>query len=351
MHVALSATPLNRCLLALAFLIARPAVGQELRLDSIAGCAEIDDESDRLACYDRMVERGLPPLPNGDEEKEPAPLPHVGFRRPVSPLAERWELDRAAKRGLFGFRSHRQSYFIPARYSNAPNHAPRSPVEDLTPMPSYPLNSTEAKFQISFKFKVAEDIGGSGTDFWFGYTQQSHWQVYNKKDSRPFRETNYEPEAMLVVPVNRNVLGLRLRFVNLGLDHQSNGRAGALSRGWNRLYQQVGLERGGFALFVRAWQRVREPGSHDDNPDIGRFMGYGDIVAVYQLRNHSFAALVRNNLRRSENHGALELDWSFRLVSNLKGYVQFFSGYGESMIDYNHRQSAIGLGVLINDWI
>jgi phospholipase A1 len=58
-----------------------------------------------------------------------------------------------------------------------------------------PLDQTEGKFQLSFKFKLADLDDTIGASVWAGYTQQSHWQVYNGEQSRPFRETNYEPEG------------------------------------------------------------------------------------------------------------------------------------------------------------
>jgi phospholipase A1 len=204
----------------------------------------------------------------------------------------------------------------------------------------------ELSFQLGFKLKLAEDVMDKPLDLWLGYTQRSFWQASNQKASSPFRETDYQPELMAVVPVDFRLMGLRGRFLNLGFAHQSNGQASTLSRSWNRIYAQVGLERGNFTLLARVWKRINEPVAEDDNPDIVDYMGRGDLTGTYRWKGHEFSLLTRYNF--STNKGAVQLGWAFPLVSNLKGYVQVFSGYGHTLIDYNAYQRVLGLGILIN---
>jgi len=200
--------------------------------------------------------------------------------------------------------------------------------------------------QLSFKVKAKEAVfGQDNVDLWFGYTVTSFWQAYNKGISSPFRETNYEPEAMLVFRTNYTLAGFRGRFVNLGLVHQSNGRSQPLSRSWNRVYAQFGLERGNLAVLIRPWYRIPEKVEDDDNPDIENYMGYGDLQLVYSKGRNAYSLLLRDNLKHSDNHGAMQFSWSFPLYGRLKGYVKYFNGYGESLIDYNYRQQTLGVGV------
>jgi phospholipase A1 len=150
---------------------------------------------------------------------------------------------------------------------------------------------------------------------------------------------------MMVIPADINLLGLRMRLLNLGITHQSNGQTSLLSRSWNRVYVQAGFERGNFTLFTRAWKRLEEDANNDDNPDITDYMGHGDMVATYHWNQHEFSLLARRNFHTDK--GAAQLSWAFPLVSNLKGYMQYFMGYGQTLIDYNSYQRALGLGVLV----
>jgi phospholipase A1 len=319
---------------------------------ALSDCAGIDDDRRRLACYDALAGR-KPPQPAAqaaaaDEETGEASAAAVApdvEAEALSLLSRHWELDRDAKQGTFLLRLHKQNYFLPVRHSSNPNQQPESPSRGTAP--DQQLQDIEAKFQLSFKLKAIERMLDGRADLWLAYTQQNQWQVYNDDISRPFRETDYEPEVLLVFPTDYSLLGMRGRFVNLGFVHQSNGRADPLSRSWNRVYAQFGFERSNLALLVRPWYRLREKSGEDDNPDIEDYLGYGDLQGIYRSGGHTVSLLLRGNL--SEGQGAAQLDYSFPLYGRLKGYLQVFTGYGESLIDYNHQQTTVGLGVLLSE--
>ncbi|HZW14439.1 MAG TPA: phospholipase A [Noviherbaspirillum sp.] len=269
------------------------------------------------------------------------------LRRPAPDhsLSRHWELGAEHKRGTFRFAPHRENYLI-ATYNHSPNEAPYSTFRAVaTGGDGDGLSHSELAFQLGFKLKLAERPGGLPVDFWFGYTQRSFWQASNRKASSPFRETNYEPEIMAVTPMSHDVLGMKLRFLNFGLVHQSNGQASTLSRSWNRAYVEAGLERDNFTLLARLWKRLPEQESDDDNPDITKYMGHGDLVGTYRHGGHELSLMARYN---PESHkGAMQAGWAFPINSRLKGYVQYFSGYGHTLIDYNAKQKVLGAGVLI----
>ena len=318
-------------------------------ISGMAPCAGLADDGERLACYDRASGR-LAPAPSS----EAAPAPDTA--KPVaasaagadagSALSRHWELDEADKRGTFRFRSHNDNYLLLANLNSAPNGAPFRPTNPLSSRSAIGPQHVELAFQLGFKTKLVEHAAGSRGDLWFGYTQQSYWQAYNAPASRPFRETNYQPELMAVLPLDLALGGgLRARFVNIGLVHQSNGQSGTQSRSWNRLYAQLGMERGPLALSARLWRRL-DRSQDDDNPDILDYMGRGDISASWRRDGHEISLTARRNF--STRHGALQASWAFPVASRLKGYVQLFSGYGQSLINYDYAQKALGLGFLID---
>jgi phospholipase A1/A2 len=322
-------------------LFAAAAAGQQPSSDQLERCARIANPDTRLACYDRLIpEAAQSAASQLATEPEDAP----------SLIGDRWGIGISDRDSRFDLRPHKASYLLFGRYSDAPNTLPTSPTKQPLAEP-LSINPTEAKFQVSFKVKLADFgemlPGMPPSALWAGYTQQSQWQVYNPHVSRPFRETNYEPELMLAFFPDRQVLGWHWRLVALGLNHQSNGRSDPLSRSWNRVYLLLGAEQDNFAVLVRPWVRLNESYSTDDNPDIAKFLGYGDVTVVYTYNKHTLSLLTRYN--PATGKGAMQAAWNFPLQRRVRGYVQWLSGYGESLIDYNWRQNAIGIGISLSD--
>jgi phospholipase A1 len=285
---------------------------------------------------------GLSAAP-GDSNK--ADNPAGGKKEKPSYFTQLWHLDKQGRVGRPSITFHRASYALAFSYNSSPNPAPLQQVD-----PAKTLTKPEVTFELSFKAKVWQDVFGKDMDLWVAYTQRSFWQLYNFADSSPFRETNYEPEALLNVRTRFSILGLKTRFIQLGLNHQSNGQSEPLSRSWNRIVANVGLERGDFSLLLKGWYKLPENPADDDNPGINKYMGYGEVWAYYFLKKHRLEIMVRDNLDFRENRGAIQLEWSFPLFAQIGGYVQYYLGYGESLLDYNHRVNRIGVGFILLDW-
>ena len=316
----------------------------------IASCAAITEDRERLACYDALAQREPP----SHADAAPAAAPASQLREPSastapSALEERWELRPELRHGPFRLLPYRPLYLLVHGTTNT-NDTPNSPTRPA-PVQDVTLQRVEAKLQLSFRTKLAEDMLGSATDVWFGYTQQSYWQAANSRYSSPFRETDYQPEFIVMHPLALEWNGVHLRYAALSFTHESNGRGESLSRSWNRLIGQLGFESGPWSLQLRPWARVFDAtGERDDNPDIEDYAGRGELVAAYRANGHVVTLTGRHSLRAgARSRGSAQLDWAFPIAGGLNGHVQLFSGYGESLIDYNHRQTTIGVGVSFFD--
>jgi phospholipase A1 len=313
-------------------------------------CSAITADADRLACYDSLYPRAVAPAPAGATTSEKALYSHEtrsgAGAGPRSLLDSRWELDPQSKLGVFNIRAYKPLYVLPFFHTSNINASPSSPSPGHDVELPERLKAAEMKFQLSFKGKLAENLFGDNGDLWLGYTQASHWQVANPQISRPFRETNYEPELMLTLRSNYRILGLDGRLFGIGVNHQSNGRSLPLSRSWNRVIGQVGLERGDWTVMLRPWWIFKESFDKSDNPDIADYLGHGDVQIVRVWNGHEFALM----LRPSSAGGAAQFDWAFPIYNQLRGHVQVFDGYGESLIDYNHRATYIGVGLSLLEW-
>jgi len=104
-------------------------------------------------------------------------------------------------------------------------------------------------------------------------------------------------------------------------------------------------------FIIQPWYRLPEAANEDDNPDIERYLGHANYLAVYRWTEDRTLSLKLNNNLRSDNRTSVELGYSFPMGDSVKGFVQYFNGYGESLIDYNQRVQRIGIGIMLNDWL
>lgn len=254
---------------------------------------------------------------------------------------------------------HKMNYILPAIVSDGINKEAYETFGDW----SENLEDIEAKFQISLKVPLNnKSIFVDGDGLYFGFTLRAWWQLYSDNISKPFRETNYQPEIFYLTPLTWSPLGSNTGL-GFGFEHQSNGRSQLLSRSWNRVYMQLFLEKGNFAMALRPWWRIPEdekvpefaedgtqlPFSDegDDNPDIADYMGHFELSMAYEWEDYEFSFVGRQNF--TTHRGGAEMGLTFPLWGKLRGYLQYTTGYGESLIDYNHSQQRIGIGFALSD--
>jgi phospholipase A1 len=268
-------------------------------------------------------------------------------------VKQRVELEKQASKNPFAIIPHKPNFVLPGSITSIN----QEPYTDL-PIDSE-LDDVEIKFQISLKYLAVQDLIFNDLDLQFAFTATSWWQAYNGAISAPFRETNYEPELILNYHHSWSLFGLPIEQTSLSFNHQSNGQTGQLSRSWNRVILGFAFAPTENILWgFRTWYRIPEDekltefaAKGDDNPDIHKYMGYGELGGLWRIsEKHSLEFMLRNNLR-SENKGAIQLGWSFPINDKIQGYVEYFNGYGESLIYYNHHTQRLGIGFKLTNWL
>ena len=270
-----------------------------------------------------------------------------------------WAAAKAKKRGAggqglsqewepsFDLKTYKQNYLLLYALSSQPNNQPTSPNPLNQVLTPYALDNRDMKFQISLKYALADNQAYGS--FWFAYTQLSFWQFYDKTNSQPFRGTDYSPEFIYSLQPFEPVI------VNFGAVHQSNGEATPRSRSWNRMYIEPAVELiggGGQQLVLQArwWQRFEEDPLGDDNADIHHYLGYREVELRYcQEGGWQVSAVARSNSAQLDIAAPLSA-WLMLGDAEEKGlnvHLQYFSGYGESLLDYNQGHVTWGLGLSI----
>lgn len=262
-------------------------------------------------------------------------------------LSQQWELDSIDKRGTFRLVSYKPIYISAARWSSKKNEEPFSESGEFATKDENFFNNIEAKLQVSFKTKVLQNVFFGKGDVWVAFTQQANWQVYNKKLSRAFRELNYEPEIMINFPLKFDLFNGQVRTLGVNFNHQSNGKDIPTSRSWNRIIFNIGYEYKDWNINLRPWCRL--PDDEDENPQITKFIGDGELEVGTSFGKHEVYAVMAHSFSTFK-YGNLQLNYVFPIHGHLRGHAQMFQGYGETLIDYNVSQTVFAIGMSFANW-
>ena len=272
----------------------------------------------------------------------------------LTQVEKRIKSDRQALSDPFVITQYKRNYILPVSYINSPNQIGN---DDFS---SDKIDHLEAKYQLSVKMPIylanQENLEG----LFFGFTAVSFWQVYNNAISKPFRETNYEPEIFYNFDTDEfSILGYKFNGVQLGFNHQSNGQNQLRSRSWNRLWASILFSSQDSYYFLKSWYRLPEEDkqnpldpSGDDNPDITHFLGHFELGYGTRFKtgwgDFKLHTQFRNNLKTSDNKGSIELNLSYPINDRYEILLQYFNGYGDSLIDYNRHQQRVGIGIQLS---
>lgn len=246
----------------------------------------------------------------------------------------------------FAITFFKQNYIIPYYYTGSPynkiyvNQIPEGER----------ISRGEVKYQLSLKVPVWKKMLGSNSSLYFGYTQLSYWQAYNKNAF--FRETDFQPELFVT---NQMSIPLwqdwKVSAINVGVVHESNGFGNELERSWNRIYLEAVTSTDNFMLSVKPWYVIRDTTYRKFNPHMASYLGYGQVTVAYKLFNHVITLQSHNLIESGGRRASALASYTFPLTTYLNGFVQIFSGYGQSLIEYNHRTNSAGVGIALNSLI
>ena len=255
--------------------------------------------------------------------------------------------------GVFGFRAYKTNYYLPISYADRP-------YPSYDPADAY--RQLEVEYQYSFAIDLFADLFNAGEIYGIAMTSHGFWQMYSP--SSPFREVNYNPEVYVSFPIRNGRYGLKtFRFAYA---HASNGQGDietadlnastcsecdaywrrSRTRAWNYLSAVLGFQAGAFFADLTLWAKIDVTmfGYKDENPDILDYYGWGQLNTVYLRGAHKFELFGR--LNPVTGYGAVEAGWSYPVFGreSVFWYVKSFSGYGESLIDYDRYVNKIGFG-------
>lgn len=208
-----------------------------------------------------------------------------------------------------------------------------------------------AKFQLSFKYRFIDHL-------YLGYSQTTVWDIEDQ--SAPFRDTSHRPTLFYHFkergpnnPGRRSWLG-----VAVGGEHESNGKAGADSRSLNTVYLRpvFTVEDPGKSRLRIIPEIIYFTSVSGGNQDIAEYRGHVDLLVIYDMEKGfgwldgvQIAGFVRKGTEKNRWTTQIDISWHIGSLGHV--YVQFFKGWGETLLNYNERSDTpLRIGFMFWRW-
>jgi phospholipase A1 len=240
----------------------------------------------------------------------------------------------------------------------------------------------EVKFQTSFKYDFSRLA--KKNKFYLGITFKAIWDLYQWNKSSPIEEVNFMPTFWYERNFNvheKEKSGFTLKSLKAGVGHESNGQPDSVNgssnqydRSWNKIFVEgfIRWNNNDFdkwsprykikriEIYPRLWYGF---GLASDNNDLNKYYGFSRIVtnisigganlkyveaSEYELEIAVRPTIYKNEL--SELLIGLKIGpWNVYAQSRSLPYfyIQYFRGYGESLIVYNKFQQVIRAGIYL----
>ena len=205
-------------------------------------------------------------------------------------------------------------------------------------------HNSDVKFQISFQQRLTKSVLPWNTYLYLFYSQKALWNVFER--SLPFHDLNFNPG----LGISRYVI-LKNRLVGkvtLMIEHESNGRDGTASRSWNKIsWAGEAYISPNLMAHAKFWIPIVD-GKY--NKDILKYSGISQ-AGFQAISNDDKWVLDMTLVKRKgwnfNFNTIVQLGYRLNHNSNQFLMLQYYNGYGETLLDYNQYHSRIRIGLLI----
>lgn len=204
--------------------------------------------------------------------------------------------------------------------------------------------NSDVKFQISFQQRLTKSVLPWHSYLYLFYTQKAMWNVFER--SLPFHDLNFNPG----IGASRHII-MKNRLVGkmtVMIEHESNGRDGTASRSWNKISLAGEAYISPYLMaHAKFWIPIID-GQY--NKDILKYSGVSQAGFQAISMDDKWVldmTLVKRQGWNFNFNTIVQLGYRINHNSNQFIMLQYYNGYGETMLDYNQYHSRLRFGLLI----